>query len=89
MRVLALQLTANAKPLLNTTFINAAIPKHEGIFEMKLVKDGIEVVHKTKGTYILPMSSVSWFRFDPKEAMAEVPVKRGRGRPRKVVSPAA
>lgn len=89
MRVLALQLTSNAKPLLNTTFINTAIPKHGGVFEMKRVLDGIEVVHKTKGTYVIPMSSVSWFRFDPAEAAPVAPVKRGRGRPRKADSSAA
>ena len=90
MRVLALQLTANAKPLLNNTFINTELKQH-GAFEMHLNSTGtmVEIVHREKGAFIIPLTSVSWFRPDPIAAGytfgATAPViKKRRGRPRKV-----
>ena len=90
MRVLAMQLTANAKPLLNNNFINTENPGHE-LFEMHLNSAGtmIEIVHREKGAFIVPLTSVSWFRPDPIAAGytfgATAPViKKRRGRPRKV-----
>ena len=80
MRVLALQLTANAKPLLNNTFINTSLKQHQD-FEMHLNNEMIEVVHKEKGAFIIPLTSVSWFRPDP--TVASPVVKKRRGRPRK------
>ena len=84
MRVLALQLTANAKPLLNN-FINTTLKQHQD-FEMNLVNKGtaIEVVHKEKGSFVIPMSSVSWFRPAPKGSAVVAPlIKKRRGRPKK------
>ena len=80
MRVLALQLTANAKPLLNNTFINTSLKQHQD-FEMHLNNEMIEVVHKEKGAFIIPLTSVSWFRPDP--TVASPVAKKRRGRPRK------
>ena len=80
MRVIALQLTANAKPLLNNTFINTTLKQHQD-FEMHLNNEMIEVVHREKGAYIIPLTSVSWFRPDP--AVASPVAKKRRGRPRK------
>ena len=85
MRVLALQLTANAKPLLNNTFINTELKQH-GAFEMHLNSTGtmVEIVHKEKGAFIIPLTSVSWFRPDPTSSATAPVIKKRRGRPRKV-----
>ena len=83
MRVLALQLTANAKPLLNNNFINCDLKQHQG-FEMTLKGNAIEVNHPEKGFFVVPMSSVSWFRPAPKGSAVVAPlVKKRRGRPKK------
>ena len=83
MRILALQLTANAKPLLNNTFINTELKQHE-VFELYLNNNMIEVVHKERGAFIIPLTSVSWFRPDPSIVGASTPlIKKRRGRPRK------
>ena len=83
MRILAIQLTANAKPLLNNTFINTELKQHE-VFEMYLNNNMIEVVHKERGAFIIPLTSVSWFRPDPGVVGASAPlIKKRRGRPRK------
>ena len=85
MRILALQLTANAKPLLNNTFINTELKQHQE-FEMHLNSTStmIEIVHKEKGAFIIPLTSVSWFRPDPIAAgYVFGQVKKRRGRPRK------
>ena len=83
MRVLALQLTARAKPLLNNNFINTTLKQHQD-FEMTLNGDVIEVVHKEKGLFIIPMSSISWFRPAPKGSAVVTPIiKKRRGRPKK------
>ena len=63
MIVEAIQLTANAKPLLNNTFINTQLKEHE-LYELTIA-DGasmIKVHHKTKGVFMIPLTSVSWFR---------------------------
>ena len=85
MRVLALQLTANAKPLLNNTFINTELKQHEA-FEMHLNSTNtmIEIVHKEKGAFIVPLTSVSWFRPDLASKATAPIIKKRRGRPRKV-----
>jgi hypothetical protein len=88
MRVLAMQLTANSKPLLNNTFINVEQASHSD-FEMTKVDGGIEVVHKSKGCFIIPISSISWYRPDPSVVVPVAPPKRGRGRPRKASTAAA
>ena len=82
MRVIALQLTANAKPLLNNTFINTRLKQHQE-FEMHLNSSNnmIEIVHREKGAYIIPLTSVSWFQPDPTGTGPTV--KKRRGRPRK------
>jgi len=80
MRVIALQLTANAKPLLNNTFINTELKQHQE-FEMHLNNNMIEIIHREKGAFIIPLTSVSWFRPDP--IAAGPTVKKRRGRPRK------
>ena len=83
MRVLALQLTASAKPLLNNNFINTPLKQHQD-FEMTLSGDVIEVVHKETGLFIIPMSSISWFRPAPKGSAVVTPIiKKRRGRPKK------
>ena len=89
MRVVALQLTANAKPLLNNTFINTRLKQHQE-FEMHLNSSNnmIEIVHREKGAYIIPLTSVSWFQPDPIAAgytfgQAAPAAKKRRGRPRK------
>ena len=83
MRVIALQLTANSKPLLNNTFINTTLKQHQD-FEMTLKGNAIEVVHKEKGFFVIPMSSVSWFRPAPKGSAVVTPIiKKRRGRPKK------
>ncbi len=83
MRVLALQLTASAKPLLNNNFINTTLKQHQD-FEMTLKGDVIEVAHKEKGLFIIPMSSISWFRPEPKGSAVVAPlIKKRRGRPKK------
>ena len=87
MRVIALQLTANAKPLLNNTFINTELKQHQE-FEMHLNNNMIEIIHREKGAFIIPLTSVSWFRPDPIAAgytfgQAAPSVKKRRGRPRK------
>ena len=85
MRVIALQLTANAKPLLNNTFINTELKQHQE-FEMHLNSNNnmIEIIHREKGAFIIPLTSVSWFRPDPVAAGAVFgQVKKRRGRPRK------
>jgi len=83
MRVIALQLTANAKPLLNNTFINTGLKQHQD-FEMHLNNNMIEIVHKEKGAFIVPLTSISWFRPDPGGVATPI-VKRRRGRPKKAV----
>ena len=82
MRVIALQLTANAKPLLNNTFINTRLKQHQE-FEMHLNSSNnmIEIVHREKGAYIIPLTSVSWFQ--PAPTGTGPTVKKRRGRPRK------
>lgn len=86
MRVLALQLTANAKPLLNNNFINTTLKQHQD-FEMTLKGNAIEVVHKEKGFFVIPMSSISWFRPAPKGSAVVAPlIKKRRGRPKKEVA---
>ena len=88
MRVLALQLTANAKPLLNNNFINTTLKQHQD-FEMTLKGNAIEVVHKEKGFFVIPMSSISWFRHPPKGSAVVAPlIKKRRGRPKKEVAKA-
>ena len=85
MRVIALQLTANAKPLLNNTFINTELKQHQE-FEMHLNSNNnmIEIIHREKGAFIIPLTSVSWFRPDPVAAGYTFgQVKKRRGRPRK------
>ena len=89
MRVLAMQLTDSAKPLLNKTFINVEQSSHSD-FEMTKVDGGIEVVHKERGSFIVPISSISWYRLDPSASVPVVtPPRRGRGRPRKASTAAA
>ena len=84
MRVTALQLTANSKPLLNNTFINTELRQHQA-FEMHLNSSTnmIEIVHREKGVFILPLTSVSWFRPHPDASSIGAVVKKRRGRPRK------
>ena len=81
MRVLAIQLTVNSRPLLNTNFIRTDLPSHEA-FSMRLVGNTIEVTHREKGAFVVPMSSVSWYILDPQAEPVAPPRKRGR--PRKV-----
>jgi hypothetical protein len=83
MRVLAIQLTVNARPLLNTNFIRTDLPSHEA-FSMRLVGDAVEVTHREKGVFIIPMSSVSWYILDPQAEPVTVPKKRGRPRKARV-----
>ena len=83
MRVLALQLTASAKPLLNNNFINTTLKQHQD-FEMTLKGNAIEVLHKENGLIVIPMSSISWFRPAPKGSAVVTPIiKKRRGRPKK------
>jgi len=84
MRVLSMQLTVNARPLLNSTFIRTDLPGHES-FSMELVNDTIRVTHREKGVFILPMSSVSWYVLDP---AATVPARRGRPRKKEAIAAA-
>jgi hypothetical protein len=76
-----MQLTENAKPLLNNTFINVEHASYSD-FEMTKVDGGIEVVHKDRGCFVVPISSISWYRPDPSAVLPVAPPKRGRGRPR-------
>ena len=83
MRVIAIQLTANAKPLLNNTFINTELKQHQD-FEMQLKDNLLEVTHREKGHYSIPLASISWFRPDPTPVeAAPVVVKKRRSRTRK------
>ena len=87
MRVRAMQLTANSKPLHNNTFINTSLPQHHQ-YEMTLQGNAIEVVHKEKGCFVIPMSSVSWFQPEPKGSAVVAPiVKKRRSRTKKEAAP--
>lgn len=81
MAIIALQLNDNTKPLLNQTYFNSTSDQFQD-FTINLEKRdsilGISIVHKEKGHFWVPMTSVSWVRMDG----AGQPVRK-RGRPPK------
>ena len=80
MEIVAVQLTESARSVLNKSFLSAdhylmAFEKVEGVL-------GVRIVDKKKGSYWLPMTSISWCRTGEK-------AEAKRGRPKKVANVAA
>mgnify|MGYP003127855425 CR=1 FL=1 len=73
MKVLAIQLSKESKPLLNNNYIDVENSNYAD-YALKLEKDFLIVEHKSKGTYAIPLTAISWMRVE----------KAARGRPKKV-----
>lgn len=74
MKVLAIQLSKEAKPLLNNTYIDVENPNYAD-YDLRLEKDFLMVEHKVKGMFAIPVASISWMRV----------AKATKGRPKKEV----
>ena len=77
MEIVGIQLTESARSVINKSFLSSdhfklSFEKIEGGL-------GVRVVDKKKGSYWLPMTSISWCRTEGKS-----PAKRGR--PKKVTN---
>lgn len=75
MEIVGVQLTESARSVLNKSFLasdhfDLSFEKVEGVL-------GVRIVDKKKGSYWLPMSSISWCRTEGKAAPK-------KGRPKKV-----
>ena len=73
MKVLAIQLNSTSQPLLNNNYISVENPNYAD-YDLKLEKDFVTVSHKTKGTFAIPLTAISWMKIE----------KVARGRPKKV-----
>ena len=75
MEIIGVQLTESARSVINKSYLSAthfklSFEKVEGVL-------GVRITDKAKGSYWLPMSSISWCRTEGKTAAK-------RGRPKKV-----
>tara|TARA_R100000030_G_scaffold78108_1_gene61047 strand:+ start:412 stop:657 length:246 start_codon:yes stop_codon:yes gene_type:complete len=75
MEIVGVQLTESARSVINKSFLSSdhfdmSFEKVEGVL-------GVRVTDKKKGSYWLPMSSISWCRTEGKTTAK-------RGRPKKV-----
>ena len=73
MKVLAIQLNKESKPLLNNTYIDVENPNYAD-YDLRLEKDFLMVEHKVKGMFAVPLTAISWMRVE----------KAAKGRPKKV-----
>ena len=63
MRVTAMQLNTNSRPLMNHSYINTDLRQYR-MFTIEINKShsAITVRHVEKGTYTVPIGSVSWYK---------------------------
>ena len=63
MRVTAMQLNTNTRPLMNHSYINTDLRQYR-MFTIEINKShsAITVRHEEKGTYTVPIGSVSWYK---------------------------
>lgn len=77
MEIVGIQLTESARSVLNKSFLSS----DHFILEFEKVEGslGVRIVDKKKGSYWLPMTSISWCRTKAK-------VEAKKGRPKKVAN---
>lgn len=82
MELLMIQLNSNCKPLLNQTYINTTNPNFAQ-YKMYLEKSLVRVVHQERGTFWVPLTSISFMQVDPKSLAPSVSKKAPR-RPKSI-----